>query len=217
MESPFAHLLELLAKIEDPRRAEGKLYKLPHVMLFSILAMMAGANSYRGIHSFIEVHLERLRTHFGLSWRRAPAYTTIRIVLQGLDGGAVERAFRLHGEVLRESAGGQGLRVVALDGKTLRGSYDYFADQKACHLVSAFEAESALVLGLIEIDDKSNEIPAVQRLISELGLAGCVVTADAMHCQKNISLCRCGKLPADRPGQIEPAEPAHRHHPVLSR
>ena len=86
MESPFAHLLELLAKIEDPRRAEGKLYKLPHVMLFSILAMMAGANSYRGIHSFIEVHLERLRTHFGLSWRRAPAYTTIRIVLQGLDG-----------------------------------------------------------------------------------------------------------------------------------
>jgi len=217
MESPFAHLLELLAKIEDPRRAEGKLYKLPHVMLFSILAMMAGANSYRGIHSFIEVHLERLRTHFGLSWRRAPAYTTIRIVLQGLDGGAVERAFRLHGEVLRESAGGQGLRVVALDGKTLRGSYDHFADQKACHLVSAFEADSALILGHIEIDDKSNEIPAVQRLISELGLAGCVVTADAMHCQKNISLCRCGKLPADRPGQIEPAEPAHRHHPVLSR
>ena len=217
MESPFAHLLELLAKIEDPRRAEGKLYKLPHVMLFSILAMMAGANSYRGIHSFIEVHLELLRTHFGLSWRRAPAYTTIRIVLQGLDGGAVERAFRLHGEVLRESAGGQGLRVVALDGKTLRGSYDHFADQKACHLVSAFEAESALVLGHIEIDDKSNEIPAVQRLISELGLAGCVVTADAMHCQKNIPLCHCGKLPADRPGQIEPAEPAHRHHPVLSR
>ena len=122
MESPFAHLLELLAKIEDPRRAEGKLYKLPHVMLFSILAMMAGANSYRGIHSFIEVHLELLRTHFGLSWRRAPAYTTIRIVLQGLDGGAVERAFRLHREVLRESAGGQGLRVVALDGKTLRGA-----------------------------------------------------------------------------------------------
>ncbi len=56
MESPFAHLLELLAGIEDPRRAEGKLYKLPHVLLFSILAVMAGANSYRGIHSFAFRH-----------------------------------------------------------------------------------------------------------------------------------------------------------------
>ena len=91
-------------------------------MGFKSRAMMAGANSYRGIHSFIDVHLERLRTHFGLSWRRAPAYTTIRLILQGLDGGAVERVFRLHGEVLRETAGGKGLRVVAFDGKTLRGS-----------------------------------------------------------------------------------------------
>ena len=83
MESPFVHLLELLADIEDPRRAEGKLYKLPHVLLFSILAVMAGANSYRGIHSFVEVHLARLKESFGLVWRRAPAYTTIRNVLQG--------------------------------------------------------------------------------------------------------------------------------------
>ena len=112
MESPFAHLLELLAEIEDLRRAEGKLYKLPHVMLFSILARMAGANSYRGIHSFVEVHLARLKARFGLSWRRAPAYTTIRNVLQGLDGAEFERVFRLHGEILRESAGVEGLRVV---------------------------------------------------------------------------------------------------------
>ncbi len=62
MESPFAPLLALLAEIEDPRRAEGKLYKLPHVLLFSILAVMAGANSYRGIHSFLEVRTARLCT-----------------------------------------------------------------------------------------------------------------------------------------------------------
>ena len=55
---------------------------------------------------------------------------------------------------------------------TLRGSYDHFIDQKAAHLVSAFDVESALVLGHIEVDDKSNEIPAVERLIGELGLAG---------------------------------------------
>ena len=214
MDDPFAHLLALLAEIEDPRRAEGKLYKLPHVVLFSILATLAGANSYRAIHSFVEVHLGRLKASFGLSWRRAPAYTTIRNVLQGLDGAEVERVFRLHGEILRETAGVEGMRVVAFDGKTLRGSYDHFADKKACHLVRAFEADSALVLGHIEVDDKSNEIPAVEQLIGELGLADCVVTVDAMHCQKNFP-ARCQEmLPADCPGQIEPARPARQHHPA---
>lgn len=80
--TPF---LALLAEIEDPRRAEGKLYRLPHVVLFAILAMVAGANSYRAIHSFIDVHLARLRGSFALSWRRAPAYSTIRFILQQLE------------------------------------------------------------------------------------------------------------------------------------
>ncbi len=207
MESAFVHFLELLAEIDDPRRAEGKLYKLPHVLLFSILAVMAGANSYRGIHSFVEVHLERLKESFGLAWRRPPAYTTIRYVLQGLEGSQVERIFRLHGEILRESAGVEGLRVVAFDGKTLRGSYDHFTDKTAAHLVSAFDIEGALVLGHIEVDDKSNEIPAVERLIGELGLAGCVATVDAMHCQKNLPKRRQQRLPVDRPAQGQPAEP----------
>lgn len=187
MESPFAHLLELLATIEDPRRAEGKLYKLPHVLLFSILAVMAGANGYRGIHSFVDVHLARLKASFGLSWWRAPAYSSIRYILQGLDPAEVERVFRLHGEILRENAALEGMRVVAFDGKTLRGSFDHFTDKKACHLVSAFEVGSALVLGHVEVEDKSNEIPAVERLLGELGLRGCVVTVDAMHCQKKPS------------------------------
>jgi hypothetical protein len=215
MESPFAHLLALLAEIEDPRRAEGKLYKLSHVVLFSILASLAGANSYRGIHSFVEVHLPRLKESFGLTWRRAPAYTTIRNVLQGLEGSQVERVFRLHGEILRESAGLKGLRVVAFDGKTLRGSYDHFTDKTAAHLVSAFDIEGALVLGHIEVDDKSNEIPAVERLIGELGLAGCVATVDAMHCQKNLPARRQEALPANRPGQIEPAGSAGERRAVV--
>ena len=79
----FTPFLTLLSEIEDPRRAEGKLYRLPHVTLFAILALVAGANSYRGMHSFIDVHLARLRKVFGLNWRRAPAYATIRFILQG--------------------------------------------------------------------------------------------------------------------------------------
>ena len=85
MDSAFSHLLSLLSDIPDPRRAQGKLYKLPHIFLFSILAVMAGANSYRAVHSFIDVHLARLKRTFGLGWTRAPAYTTLRGILQGLD------------------------------------------------------------------------------------------------------------------------------------
>src|SRR5260370_42528038 len=94
--APFSPLLSLLADIEDPRRAEGKLYRLPHVVLFAILAMVAGANSYRAIHSFIDVHLARLRGFFALPWRRAPAYSTIRIILHQLDTTSAEQGFPRH-------------------------------------------------------------------------------------------------------------------------
>ena len=123
---------------------------LPHVFLFSILAIMAGANSYRAIHSFIDVHLHRLKQTFGLNWRRAPAYTTVRG--KGVAAGDVEAVFRLHAQILNESAACQGMRVVAFDGKTLRGSFDKFTDTRPAHLVSAFAADSALVLGHLEID-----------------------------------------------------------------
>ena len=70
----FDQLLDLLSNIPDPRRAEGKLYKLQHVLLFSILAIVTGGNSYRSIVTFIEVHRRRLNAAFGLRWRRSPAH-----------------------------------------------------------------------------------------------------------------------------------------------
>jgi len=81
---------------------------------------------------------------------------------------------------------GQG--SIALDGKTLRGSFDKFNDRAAAQVLSAFATDTALVLAHIDIVEKSNEIPAAQALLAELGLApGAIVTLDAMHCQKNTS------------------------------
>ena len=71
----FEHFLSLLARIPDPRRAEGKLYHLPHVLLFSILAIVSGANSYRGVRTFIKVHRRKLNKAFKISWKRPPAHT----------------------------------------------------------------------------------------------------------------------------------------------
>jgi DDE_Tnp_1-associated len=70
----FDELIGLLGEIPDPRRAEGKLYRLPYVLLFSILAVVTGGNSYRSIETFITVHRRRLNAAFGLRWKRAGPY-----------------------------------------------------------------------------------------------------------------------------------------------
>jgi hypothetical protein len=184
----FAPLLGLLAEVPDPRRGQGQLYKLPHVLLFSILAIVTGCNSYRGIVTFIDVHRRRLNATFGLKWRRAPAHTAVRYILKGLDPAAVEAVFRRHAALLQAACGTPGQGSIALDGKTLRGSFDHFHDRNAAQLLSAFATDTALVLAHVEIAEKSNEIPAAQALLAELGVpAGAVVTLDALHCQKNIS------------------------------
>jgi hypothetical protein len=204
----FAAFLDVLEKIEDPRRAEGKMYRLPHVVLFAILALVSGANSYRTVHTFLDAHLPRLRKLFGLNWRAAPAYTTIRWILQKLDAADVEGVFRQHAAALQahqEVAPGR-YRHVALDGKALRGSFDHFDDRKAAHILSAFASGLALILGHLECDEKSNEIPAAQQLIAELELQGSLISVDAIHCQKNVRGSQTRPRSSDRAGERQPAD-----------
>lgn len=187
----FGPLLDILAEVPDPRRAEGKLYKLPHLLLFSILAIVSGSNSYRGIVTFIDVHRRQLNSCFGLKWRRAPSHTAIRYILQGLDPVAVEVAFRRHAALLQAATTRPGTASIALDGKTLRGSFDRFHDRVAAQVLSAFATDTSLVLAHVEIDEKSSEIPAAQALLAELAIADdAIVTLGALHCQKKHSTSR---------------------------
>jgi len=101
----------------------------------------------------------------------------------------VERVFREHAAVLSSGDPGEdvnSLPVVAIDGKALRHSFDAFNDRKAAHVLSAFAVDDALILGHLQVDEKSNEIPAAQAMIAALALKGRLFTADAMHCQKNV-------------------------------
>ena len=183
----FTPLLSLLADVPDPRRAQGQIYKLPYVLLFSILAIDR-RNSYRSIVTFIDVNRRKLNAAFVLHWRRAPAHTAIRYILKGLDPAAIEPIFRHHAALLQAASTAPGPRSIALDGKTLRGSFDNFNDRAAAQVLCAFATDSALVLAHVDIAEKSNEIPAAQTLLAELGVAkDTLVTLDALHCQKNIS------------------------------
>ena len=184
-------LLSLFSQVSDPRRGQGKMYPLAPILLFTVLAMLAGARSYRQVHGFIRTHLSRLNGGFGVSLRRAPAYSSVRFILHGLDADEMERVFRAHAAGLAEAPieGAAIPPAVAIDGKTLRGSFDAFHDRKAAHVLSAFAADGQIILGHLAIAEKSNEIPAAQAMIVALGLTGRMFTLDAMHCQKNIRDC----------------------------
>jgi hypothetical protein len=183
---PFADLLAALEGIPDPRRRQGRRYPLAPLLLFSVLAVLAGATSYRGILTFISVHRERLNAIFGSRFRRAPAVNTLRDLFLALEPADLEAAFREHARRLAGKAPASGPRVVALDGKTLRRSFDQLNDEAAAHVLGAFACDAALVLAHQEIRAAPEEVPAAQALIGALGLRGVLFTADALHCQKNL-------------------------------
>ena len=181
---PFSSLLAALAEVRDPRRAQGQRYSMRHLLLFSVLAVLTGATSYQGIITFIDLQRDRLNTVFGASFRRAPAVNTLRHLFLALGRDDLEAAFRRHARGLSARATPEAMRTIALDGKTLRGSIDHLNDCTAAHVLSAFASDAALILAHRELTGAPDEIPAVPRLIAELGLTGVLFTADALHCQK---------------------------------
>jgi hypothetical protein len=205
---PFAGLLAALEEIPDPRRRQGRRYTLAHLLLFSVLAVLAGATSYRGILTFIGVHRERLNAVFGAGLRRAPAVNTLRALFQALDPAELEAAFRNHARALHDGVPASGRRVIALDGKTLRRSFDHLHDRAAAHVLSALAGEAALILAHREVRDAPDEVPAAQALIEDLGVRGALFTADAVHCQKNLRERRPRRQRPPGPAQGEPARPA---------
>ena len=179
-------LLNHLSKIADHRRSEGRRYSLNYILLFSVLAILSGATSYRKIQRFIAAHRVRLNELFSLKWKRVPAHTTVRSILQGVNANELEEAFRGYSKALLETKPtSDALTAVAIDGKTLRGSFDHFNDQKAAQILSAFCHNEKLILAQLPISSKTNEIPIARQLIEELGLGQYIYTLDAHHCQKN--------------------------------
>jgi hypothetical protein len=170
--------------------------------------VLAGATSYRGIITFLSVHRDRLNRSFGTRLRRAPAVNTLRNLFLALDPEELEAAFRRHARHLGRAHTDDGPRAVALDGKTLRRSFDRLHDRAAAHVLGAFAADAALILGHQEVPEVPGEVQAVQAMIQELGLSGVIFTVDALHCQKNLRRRRGDRQRPARPGQGQPAAPA---------
>jgi predicted transposase YbfD/YdcC len=183
----FSCLIDALSEIHDPRRAQGKRYPLHFLLLFSVLAVLSGAKGFIHIVIFMRERREILNELFGSAFKRAPSINTVRELLHAIGGDPLEMAARGYAErLVTDGPAMEALPLVALDGKTIRGSFDHFNDRKAVHVLNAFAVAQKIVLAHFEVDGKTNEIPCVPQLIRQLGLSGVIYTGDAMNCQKEI-------------------------------
>jgi len=157
-------LMKILSEVKDNRRRQGLRYELVHILLFSIFAVLSGADSYRKIHSFTETRYEVLNDIFDLNWKKIPAYTTVRNIICGVSADSLENAFGKHSIHISENT--EKISFIAFDGKVLRGSFGHFNDKKAVQCLSAFMTDSRVIIAHREIEAKTNEIPAAQELMS---------------------------------------------------
>jgi DDE_Tnp_1-associated len=175
-------LLDFLKEIPDDRDREGRVYDLPHILLFTILAILSNAKNYKDVSRFISIHFESLKEVYGIKWPQAPDYTTVRNILIGVMQDKLEETFRKCARLLSNSP--LKGKHICFDGKTLRGSFQNLKNQKAIQLFEIFSTCDNIVLGHIPIVEKEHEIPLMQELFASLPLAGSIVTLDALHCQK---------------------------------
>jgi len=176
-------LVEMLSDVTDARRAQAKQYGLATTLLLCILGLLCGAKSVKTLCSFIEERFALLQAAFPSKMKRAPAPSTLWRIINLVDGETLESVFRKHAAAQHAALGGGPGEVIAHDGKSLKGSYDTASDKKISQLLRAFAVGTEIILGHLAIMVKSNEIPAMQTLVSELGLADVLSTGDALHCQ----------------------------------
>jgi hypothetical protein len=172
-------LLELLAGVPDPLRPRGVRHRIAAVLAITLAATLTGARSLIAIAEWAADTPAAARTRLGIIGR-APAESTIRRCLHRLDP---DRLDRLIGAWMWFSTGLiDGRCVIAFDGKTLRGAQDAAGD--LVHLVSGVAQETGAVLGQCTVGTKTNEIPLLSMLLDTLDVTDAVITADALHCQR---------------------------------
>lgn len=169
--------------LKDPRVERTRKHPLINIIFIAVCGVLCGANSFAAIHEFGCDRRTWLARFLDLN-DGIPCEDTFRRGLARLDPGAFERCLLNWMQAVQELTAN---RLIAIDGKTLRGSYNKRDGKAAIHMVSAWATENTLSLGQVVVDEKSNEIPAIPELLRLLDLEGAPVTIDAMGCQKEIA------------------------------
>ena len=169
------------ADLPDPRMAKKVRHKLSDIIAITLCGVVCGANDWVSIQKYGKCKKDWFQTFLELP-NGIPSHDTFGRVFALLSTEALEKHFIDWVNSIAQKIEG----VVAIDGKQLRRSYDTRSDKAAIHMVSAWASNTGLVLGQVKTEEKSNEITAIPALLELLELKGCIVTLDAMGCQKKI-------------------------------
>ena len=182
-QAPKATLLDHFAELDDPRMERTRHHKLVDILAIAICATICGADSWVHIELFGKSKLAWFQSFLELPYG-IPSHDTFGKVFSSLDPVQLQNCFISWTQAIAELLPGE---VVAIDGKTARRSYGGAGKKGAIHMVSAWATQQSLTLGQVKTDEKSNEITAIPRLLEMLDLNGCIVTIDAMGCQREIA------------------------------
>lgn len=179
-----ADLAARLDKLPDKRDRRGKIYPLGMILTLVILAKLAGEDRPAGITEWIRLRRDAFVQLFNCKHQRMPCLNIIRGILQEVVG--VEELERVLSHYLQETYGGQQSQLVAMDGKTMRGTIPKGSTQ-GVHLLAVYLPVEGVVLKQVEVGVKENEISAAPQLVAALNLKNRVVCADALHTQRALS------------------------------
>jgi predicted transposase YbfD/YdcC len=180
---PELSLLHHFAGLTDPRLKRTRRHELTDILVIAICAVLGGADSWNEIQAFGESKKAWLARFLTLP-NGIPSHDTFNRVFAALDPEAFRACFT---SWMNSVCARLGLKHVAIDGKALRGSRGRKGGLGCLHTVSVWAAEAGLTLGQVAVDDKSNEITAIPKLLELLDLGGALVSIDAMGCQKEIA------------------------------
>jgi len=181
--SPSSPLLDHFKDLEDPRVEYLVNHYLLDIIGLTICAVICGADTWVEIETYGRAKEEWLRQFLALP-NGIPSHDTIARLFAALNPDALQNCFLCWVRSVAQLSAGE---IIAIDGKTLRHSYDTGGNKGAIHMVSAWASQNRLVLGQVKVADKSNEITAIPALLQVLDLHGCIVTIDAMGTQKAIA------------------------------
>jgi predicted transposase YbfD/YdcC len=178
-----AALLEYFRDLADPRIERHKEHRLIDILVIAICAILCGANDWVAVETFGQAKQEWFVRFLDLA-HGIPSHDTFGRVFAMVSPEALQTCFLRWIQAVAQVTDGQ---VVAIDGKTLRRSYDRRSAKAAIHMVSAWATHNRVVLGQLKTEEKSNEITAIPELLKVLDVSGGIVTIDAMGCQKAIA------------------------------
>jgi len=179
----MADFMTYFSVIPDPRIERCKKHTLLDILFLTVSAVLSGAQGWEAIEDFGRAKLEWLRRFLQLS-HGVPRHDTIARVMGRLEPAVLHKCFFEWMSDVVEAIDGD---VVAIDGKSLRGSFDKASRKNALHMVNAWSCVGGMALGQVKSSEKSNETTAIPRLLELLEVKKCIVTIDAIGCQKNIA------------------------------